>query len=661
MLRIIILGALVSTIYYSFESYEEYKDDIKKYTKKITPPNYSINNPKIVTVTKAPIPSRKSKDEEIVLIDNNIFDYVPEYFDIDNTEKLRVLDLACTPDRFGYSKEEGEKKFPHHGYPKCSIVNNQSDTYLHIDRDNNAIYMDCPDGNKGKIVTGPVDKRRIARSNELREKWHPKNYNGPVNATNIEFALGSCSEDEHAFMQASMTPIFKESIYNEAKKHMTSKPKIIFFLTLDSMSRRHSYRKIPQVIDYLNSLNSDSESNYSVFDFKLHNILGPNSVANQVPIFGGKDKFVDEFPGDQDVDRLGNTSLWSMLRKKGYVSLLGLENCDNYFPVSMGRLPDVDYSVGPFYCAVQQYSAIKFSKKFALTQRCLGGHQTHYYILNYTQTLTRMNKGVNLWLYLHLNAAHEVSGQHAETIDDDFKEFFQNFLKEFGDDNDIFIYLNADHGMRYGNWYKDIDAYTENKLPSLFIIATKSLLLQYPYSYYSLTINSQRLTSKLDLRETTLYLGGIIEKGPSSINLLNAISPKSRNCKDAGIEPWDCSCMAMIEIKNPNAELQTILNTLKDYAQEIINSASYSNPNYPLGKICKKIVLDKFMKIYHVGVDNIHEFFKLEISSSTQKGMIFQVNYFVSSDETNMPKTEFNYRAESLAYKSPIKTIVRDI
>ena len=140
-----------------------------------------------------------------------------------------------------------------------------------------------------------------------------------------------------------------------------------------------------------------------------------------------------------------------MLRKNGYVSSLGFENCDHYFPGSLGRIPNVDYSVGPFYCAVQLYSAVRFSKKFKMTQRCLGPYQTQYYILNYTQTVARMNKGANLWLYVHLNGAHEGTGQHAETLGDDVKEFLQGFLKEFGEDNDIFIFLNADHGMRYGN------------------------------------------------------------------------------------------------------------------------------------------------------------------------------------------------------------------
>ena len=50
------------------------------------------------------------------------------------------------------------------------------------------------------------------------------------------------------------------------------------------------YRKLPKTVEYLETLNK--EESYAVFDFKIHNILGSNSVSNQVPIFGPLSKFV---------------------------------------------------------------------------------------------------------------------------------------------------------------------------------------------------------------------------------------------------------------------------------------------------------------------------------------------------------------------------------
>ena len=138
---------------------------------------------------------------------------------------------------------------------------------------------------------------------------------------------------------------------------------------------------------------------------------------------------------------------------------------------------------------------------------------------------------------MHLNAAHDHTGLHAETLNDDIHEYLSSFLKKYEDSHDIFIYMQADHGMRYGDWYKEIDAYQEKMLPCLFIIASKSLLLQYPYSYNSLFTNTQRMISKMDLRETTLFIEDVIEQTPFSVNLINSIVPKSRTCLDAGIEP----------------------------------------------------------------------------------------------------------------------------
>ena len=44
---------------------------------------------------------------------------------------------------------------------------------------------------------------------------------------------------------------------------------------------------------------------------------------------------------------------------------------------------------------------------------------SHTYILNYTQEITRLYPGANLFIYDHLDTAHEETGQHAATLDDD--------------------------------------------------------------------------------------------------------------------------------------------------------------------------------------------------------------------------------------------------
>ena len=642
------------SFFYLYDSFKWNRKVVLKIVEDFTPSRYSEKT-SVRTVTKMPSKSQNKVNDSITPIPNKDFVYSPKQFEIDDTELLRELNLECTPDTFGYSIEKGLSVFPDFTYPKCTALNKQNDTYIHIDRSTNTLYMDCPDSNK-KIIMGPIDDRKLVRSNEVFYSWEVEDYKGPVDASGIEFALGTCENDEY-FMQGTMQPIFNKSAYESAKTKMTSKPKLIYFLTLDSMSRRHFFRKLPRVIKFLNDLNKKDE--FSVFDFKLHNILGPDSISNQVPLMGGKAQYKREFEGNQNIDYLGKFAMWNMLRDKGYVSLLGLENCDNYFPGALGRKPNVDYSVGPFYCAVQKYSGVMFDKEFERVQRCLGGHQTHYYILNYTRTVVEMNKGVNLWLYNHLNAAHEASGQHAATMNDDITEYLEDFLDRFKNDFEIFIYLHADHGMRYGNWFIDTEAYQENKLPSLFIISSNSLLANYPFSYFSLKTNSERLTSKLDLRQTTLFLAGVNYTEPNAVNLLNDTVKKSRVCKDSLIEAWDCSCNPMELVIEPSFDIDKILQHLKKYAEKIINSASYADPRYPLGKYCKQVFLTNITKVYHVGISNVDEFYKLEIESDARKGMKFQTNFILSADKKASLRDGF--MIENVLYGSRIRAKVLSI
>jgi hypothetical protein len=627
---------------------------ILKILEKIAPKKYSQANKYFFTVTLGNKSDLLQTVDNTKKLKNSEFSYKPKDFNIDDGELLKNLNLLCIPESFGYSKSVGEMVFPNYTYPKCWQKTNQNGTFIHIDRANNLMYMNCPDNQNGKFLTGPVDNKKIARSNEVFYKWDVKEYKKPIDASNIEFALGSCGESLN-FMQGTMNPIFKQESYSKAKKLTKGKPKLIYFLTLDSMSRRHLYRKVPKVIDLMNRLNKNS--NFSVFDFKIHNILGADSISNQVPLFGGLDKFVREFRGNQDIDYLGETALWSMLREKGFISFLGLENCDNYFPGSLGRMPKVDYAVGPFYCAVQKYSAMKFEKSFEKVQRCLGGYHTHYYILNYTNSVIDLNPGVNQFLYIHLNAAHESSGQHAATLNDDLSEYLEDFLKKYQQNYDIFIYLNGDHGMRYGKWFTDVEAYQENKLPTLFIISSKSLLDKFPYSYFSLKTNSERLTSKLDLRETTLALAGITEKTEFSINLLEDLASVNRKCENCAIEAWDCACNKMVLIETPTEEMRLVIDRLLNMAEKTINADSYWNPKYPIGKYCKLIKLKKILRIYHVSISNIQEFFKLEIESDTQKGMIFQVNYFLTSSGNVSKRNGFH--CENIIFNAPVKVKVR--
>ena len=632
---------------------------VKRHIASVFPLLYSSLNSKIVTVTIYESKEFHSKSKSDVLpISNEDYQYIPEPFSIDSTEDLKAVGLDCLPDSFGYSIEQGNEVFPPYDFPKCSIVNEQNDTYLHIDRETNTVSMNCPEGSNKKILAGPFDDRKFVLYKEAHDKWEVDDYEGPINADKFEFGLGSCNKDDGSLKQADMFPNFNKPAFEAAKKKSTKgKPRIIYYLTLDSFARRHFFRMLPGVVKTLNNINRDSAADFSVFDFNFHNIIGVDSPGNQVPILGGNLKFTRKRKGNQNGDFLGDKAIWNILREKGYVSLLGFESCADNFLACLGESPNVDYAVGNFYCAVEQYSSI--SPKM---QRCIGGHQSHYYILNYTLNVVDLNPGVNMFMYIHIDTAQHVIKQHAATLDDDLSQYLQKFLSKYKDSHEIFIFLQADHGTKYGEAYTFLEANMEHKLPAFFAIASKSLLQQYPYSYNSLEENTKRLTSKMDLRETALYLAGVIEEAPYSINLLAKIASKSRSCDELEISPWLCSCYKMKEIKDPQPKIKFLLERLKGYSEHIINSVSYTDPNHPVGQICKKVQLENITMVQHIGINNVQEIYKVDIESPTQKNLKFQITYFLTSDGAQMSSNKEAFIIESSAYgKTPIKVRVISI
>jgi hypothetical protein len=167
---------------------------------------------------------------------------------------------------------------------------------------------------------------------------------------------------------------------------------------------------------------------------------------------------------------------------------------------------------------------------------------SHFYAMNYTLEFLDMYKDVNSWVYLHFNAAHEATGQHAVTLDDDLTWFLQNLLQE-----NTFLFLEGDHGMRYGDWYTSDSAFVEQKLPVMFIIAATKILDKLPSSYTKLMANSFHLSSKVDIRATILDLSHYIYGDTSFIprkgtSLARFSVPDNVNCTKLGISPWFCAC-----------------------------------------------------------------------------------------------------------------------
>lgn len=425
------------------------------------------------------------------------------------------------------------------------------------------------------------------------------------------------------------------------------RPMIILFVTVDSYSRRHFYRKMKSTVEVLNSLNK--RGRYAVFDFKVHNIMGQGSPENMVPMFSNQT--LQGFDSPPHGDYLGPTSLWSLLQTQGYVTMLGFEDCDKHFPDYLGDDLNVDHLIRSFYCGTQKYCGVNMHL-VNTGQRCIGPHMSHYYALNYTRAFSRLYSSANQFIYLHLDAAHEPSGQHAVTLDEDLAHFLREFLNENGKDSDVVVFVQGDHGMRYGNWERDLEAEQEHKLPVLFLLAPTRVLDMLPNSYDSLWHNTFRLVSKLDLRATILGFSMLPYKKMYPVHeedylhsakvMFREKIEDSRVCEDVGITPWTCSCLSSME-EIPSdmihswglGAIERLLTVIVRQALEQLNAKLFTPVSLHSDILCKKLSLGSIIQAYGAAVDKKTEQLTVTFTVREEVGVRIQTIALVSSNSTN--------------------------
>ena len=572
-------------------------------------------------------------------------------FAIDDTDRLKAMNetMACAPRQFGYSVEAGEAIFPPYFYPDCSALIVDPQPVLSIDHTSGTFTMLCPNGVNGTYMLNPTDLLRTGQYYIYELGWKTKTYPGrPVQLDGSEFVYASCGGN---FTQAQFVPIKNEEADVRAKgvmaeKGMKQKPLAVLFISVDSFSRRHFFRKLTKTVEKLNAMNS-GKSGYSVFDFKLHNILGASSTENMVPMFGNSSWVELDDPPFEDL--LGDGALWNIFKANGYVTMLGFENCDYHFPEALGKFVHVDHLVRNFYCAAAKFLKVNMSKD-GKVQRCIGNHMSHYYVLNYTQAFSQMYEEANQFIYLHLNAAHEESGQHAVTLDLDIEQFLLSYLPAIQRTHDLAFFLQGDHGMRYGNWKKDMAAKQENKLPALFLIANDGLLQRIPNSYDALWHNTVRLVSKRDLRATIL---GLVEMPYDKVYPVHSESylardvdltrekvTDTRDCEEIDIPPWHCSCADLKEIdpsvylNNTDPELNRLLTTVAEETVLMINK----QVNLPLRLkqgLCQRLTFRTILQAYGLKLGPKMEQIQLEFGVHENPNAIFEVFAILGTENKN--------------------------
>lgn len=637
-----------------------------------SPPNNSLTTPYYNLNPLSPKEFNRVKPPSISSFDYSTYlEYVSDLnFDINDTEAFESFRdlMACLPESFGYSIDEGLKIFPPKKYPDCADQNKDLLGELVFDTDHNEMHLSCNNDYEGQFILGPRDDRRLVRSEDNEFKVH--RYDGqPVKLHgNEEYVLASCKRSGK-FEHVSTRPRFNQTAYDRASEtgkrlgYKFEKPVNIVNVILDSFSRRHFYRKLEDTVNYLNNMNHNGT--HAVFDYKLHNINGENSIGNMAITLAGMSPDARE----QYAMSSYNLDIWEKMKELGFVTFIGQENCNKDFAGVLGEHINVDHSINEFYCAAEKFSKYSIDKYETNVHRCIGKKMSHEYIMNYTIEFMDMYAGVDKWIYIHMNAAHEGSGQHAVTLDQHLPSFLSKILNR---DEIVILFLEGDHGMRYGDWQRSESATTEWKLPALFVLMPHEVIEGIYDGYANMLKNTYRLTSKYEVRHTMLDLAyrskGISYTNLNSIGnvLYKDVISVDRTCKDINIESQICSCMEYTPIdpevyqKSYNEisdeilrELNYLLYILVDDAMDFIHQQLNANKNY--SKLCKPLTFKKITSASGQA-ELYYEFIKIEFSVMENPDARFEVLYIIKEFKTggavwrNIWKT-VHYRGYKRSYR----------
>lgn len=531
----------------------------------------------------------------------------------------------CSPSTFGYTGKEYSRIFSNRTFVTCQEKTQILEDIIYINQTTRTLHMTC---NGWYYLGNPSSDELLGIY-----KYHGKavKYTQPVQLNNgEEWAFGSCSSPdliEGATYQIYSTDTIKAEIkdkmYEQAEKFQTDsiKPLTILNIFLDSISRKNLYRNLPDTLKYLNALDPKK---FRVFDYKLHDALADNSLPNLFPLWKGEffqEQTIEERTANkfQETDLLGENAIWNIMRSRGWATMFAAEFCNFYFSYGIGRKPSVNHLTTKFWCAAEPLAGYN---DVLPDQRCIGNKNSHEYILNYTLQFVKEYTGLNKYAHVMSVPAHESSGNVIKTVDKDLK----NFLKEILNTKDeLVIFLAADHGMRYGEWYKLENGGQEHRLPMLLVIVSNGVLERIRTAEEALAYNANRLFTKFDMRSTIEHLSMVPyfkdyrkdevknATGPVSI-FLNKISDE-RNCESVGINAEYCVCPRYISFEN--FEKNRIAQYAANVVIEQINTDAVSNFN-PVAQLCKKIELKEITAAQW---------------TSQEFKMLIKVNFTIEADE----------------------------
>lgn len=459
----------------------------------------------------------------------------------------------CSNYTLTFSEKEIKRLWKYNSYGECE--KSYSEAYVEGDK----LVVKCEDG-EPLFAEDPRSPQMLGGM-KISPKWSEFYSN---NARN-EFVFVKCSEEKkdhfvfvfNRYKEMHAKNAFKRSLaYNKT----SDKPLTVLMLVFDSVSRASAYMNWPRTMKFLKSMKS---SEYNFIDFRNPTTTGINTRPNMIPIIYGQseayhieylqDAVYNSYWPSPKFEILQEHAIWSYYSKLGYTTMFLYDTIYDFLVKSFGRKIKADHVFTNFWRMA--YKVFQFSD-FSEKQRCMGQEDSHYYSLSYTLQYLKNYKNNNRFAYVHLDAAHENTG-NVRTVDKDLVSFLQELTEWYKiNDQNLAVFLIGDHGRLNPKMQFNVKGFIDQKTPMTFLI-TSNLITQKWRALGILKNNEKELVGRYDINLSLKDLAHFpydrisesayleMKKGypvGDVVSLFREQIKPNRNCEDIGSTKFYCIC-----------------------------------------------------------------------------------------------------------------------
>lgn len=351
-------------------------------------------------------------------------------------------------------------------------------------------------------------------------------------------------------------------------------------LLISSLSSDHFTRTMKETSNFLASLGTSKNDLYEAFPFSGYNVVGGDTLTNQIPIFSaaskksGKDKDKDKKEKKEKKEKDGDREkwIWEYFHDMGYVTMLSSEDCayegsiKSIVPKHSSSNNDmIDVEFDDVYCDESMNNPRLEGKVWQHGASCIGNSYVHRVLFSYIEDFLSNYASAPRFTTGIFQTANEPTQTRVKSIDKDLADFLQILITPNTNPTRLsfhpnsttqsIIFLMSDQGEGDSPFFHNTKAgYVEHRKPALYILAPKAWLSKYPHVRYNLMQNKDRLIVGHDIYHTlqdiplfpfhshTPSESHASARSEKSFYSLFDTIPPDRECSMAGISNQFCTC-----------------------------------------------------------------------------------------------------------------------